>query len=267
MIKPIYRAIAIAWPLSLSLLHASALATVAPEGEPDGLPDAVLNNHSPQIDLPLQNNDDPLDFASDGRSGSRTGGGSRNECLNPDPPLTVLAPSSNLGTTISNHPTLWVYVPYTPSQAPVGEFVLQTAQRDDIMRLPFTLPPSPGLVSVTVPESEAALLVEEEYRWYFNLYCNLDPNASPIYAQGWIRRLDSNDAGRIDAFDLRSDQYYAREGIWFDALNELANLRRDRPSDPELFNDWQALLNAPGIRLELPDIEFAGAVEFKTLTE
>lgn len=260
MIKQIYQAIAIAWPLSLSLLHASALATTAQAGVAEG----VLNNHSTQIDQNVQNNDDPLDFASDGRSGSRTGGGSRSECPSPDPPLTVLAPSSNLGTTISNHPTLWVYVPYTPSQASVGEFVLQTAQRDDIMRLPFTLPPSPGLVSVTVPESEAALLVEEEYLWYFNLYCDPDQNASPIYAQGWIRRLDANDDGLIDAFDLRSDQYYARAGIWFDALNELANLRRDRPSDPALLNDWHTLLNAPGITIELPDTEFAGAVEFQS---
>ena len=252
MIKLIYRSIAIAGFVALGLSY----APIATAQEETGEQDAVIPT---QV---TQNNDD-LDFSSDGRSGNRTGGGSRSECPNLNPPLTALAPSSNAGTTIASHPTIWVYVPYTSAQAPIGEFVLQNDQRDDIVRLSFTLPETPGFVSVTVPDSEAALTGNEWHLWYFNLYCDPDQNAPPIFAQGWIQRVElTNEPLHNDGANLRLDQYYAQNGIWFDALNELATLRRDRPSDPGLLTDWQMLLGADGVELTIaePEPTFVGHV-------
>ncbi|MEQ8964087.1 MAG: DUF928 domain-containing protein, partial [Coleofasciculus sp. C2-GNP5-27] len=100
-----------------------------------------------------QENDDNIDFQSDGRSGNRTGGGSRSKCPPMDFPLTALVPESNWGRTLKAHPTLWFYVPYSPKQAPVGEFVLQDEAGNDVYRLPFQLSQTPGLVRLSIPDT------------------------------------------------------------------------------------------------------------------
>jgi len=40
---------------------------------------------------------------------------------------------------------------------------------------------------------------------------------------------------------------YAKAGIWYDALSNLAELRRRNPNDPTVIRDWQELLKSVGM--------------------
>lgn len=250
--------------LTLSLLpaHLSILGLLLVS------PAAQANPFKPNIQAenPIQHATQPnnFDFSGDGRSGQRTGGGSRSNCPSVKVPLTALMPSSNSGNTISSHPSFWIYVPYIPKETPIGEFVLQDKSREDVYRADFTPLNTPGLVSVTLPHSLPELNLNQEYRWYFNLYCDADKSSSPVFVQGWVKRVSSNPSIEAQLINnpKASHLVYANHQIWWDALATLAELRMANPTDSNLAQDWNALLNAKGVQLELPSsLPFSGPVK------
>lgn len=210
--------------------------------------------------------EDPFDFAGDGRSGRRTSGGSRGECPKLDPGLIALVPTSNWGKTVAEYPTWWFYVPYSPQEAPIGVFVLQDKNYNDLYRTTLNLPSSaPGLVSVSLPKEETSLTVGNSYRWQLNLYCSGNPDSAPVYVSGWINRvLPSSELAReLTQETTPKYQVYAEHQIWFDAVHHLGQLRITNPSDPSLIQDWQMLLKAEGVDLDkLKDAPVAGQVKF-----
>ncbi|NEP60197.1 MAG: DUF928 domain-containing protein [Symploca sp. SIO2G7] len=209
----------------------------------------------------LAKQDDDFDFTGDGRPGHRNGGGSRSDCPSVDLPLTALMPSANFGQTLATHPVLLFYSPYTPDQAPVGEFILQDENRNDMYRANITLADTPGIVSVTLPDTMPELVLNQEYRWYLNLYCDAEQASSPIFLQGWIQRISSTPTleAQLVSMPDRAGFVYARNRIWFDAIASLAENRIENPTDSSLLADWNALLNARGVNLNLPDsLPFAG---------
>ena len=106
-----------------------------------------------------QNKPADQQFPDDGDpTGRRRGGTSRRgDCPNLKTPLTALVPGeetnkkSFLGTTISEYPSFWVYIPELPSDIRSGEFVLQDQEGNDIWRTPITLTGKPGAISVKLP--------------------------------------------------------------------------------------------------------------------
>lgn len=201
---------------------------------------------------PLSNRESP-DFSGDGRPGDRTGGGSRTPCPEVDAPLTTaLIPTNNLGKTIAEHPTFWFYVPYSSQAAPIGEFVLQEEDGNEVYRTTFTLPKTPGLVSFSTPLAVEPLKINKSYHWYFKLYCEAKRASTPIFVEGWVQRVERTPAltRQLQASPTREDVVYAANGIWYDALNYLAKLRLNNPSNPTFNEEWSRLLSAKGVGLE-----------------
>jgi hypothetical protein len=94
------------------------------------------------------------------------GTGTRGNCMEKSPPLTRLVGSSNnLALTVNDYPTFWVYVPYTPEEAPSGEFSLHDG-KNDIYRTRFQLPATPGIVKISLPPTTKGLEIGKTYRWY-----------------------------------------------------------------------------------------------------
>ncbi|NEQ29000.1 MAG: DUF928 domain-containing protein [Microcoleus sp. SIO2G3] len=217
-----------------------------------------------------QQNSSGTDFSGDGRSGNRAGGGSRSDCPQMNPSLTALMTISNSGTTVAERPTFWFYVPYSPEQVPVGEFVLQDENRKDIYRIPFTLPDTPGFISFKIPSNRSPLDIGKQYRWYFNLYCDRQQSSSPIFVQGWVQRiaLTPEIERQLKAAKPREDEVYAANRIWFDAIAHLADLRRTNPTDAALDRGWINLLSAKGVDLALPNqTPIVGGVTLSPLSE
>ena len=206
------------------------------------------NTTQNQQPKPTQNND-KLDFSGDGRPGKRVGGGSRSFCSSTEIPLTAVVPASNVGTTVSDRPNLWFYVPYGSQQANTGEFVLQDRQENDVYRQTFDLPQTPGLVSLELPQAAPSLEVGRPYRWYFKLYCGDSASATANFVEGWITRipLESDLATAIEGKNT-AYQEYGSNSIWFDALDNLAQLRLEQ-DNPQLQDDWNKLLSAEGVGL------------------
>lgn len=192
------------------------------------------------------------DFSGYGRPGRRTGGGSRSPCPPTDPPLTALIPETNWGKTVAERPSFWFYVPYSPQQAPAGEFVLQSEQGNDVYRTAVTLPQTPGIINLNIPSTVAPLEINKSYRWYFKLYCQPQQASTPIFVEGWVQRIALTPTlkSQLLAAKARDYKVYAANGIWFDALTHLSQLRRTNGANTKLDDEWTDLLNAKGVNLE-----------------
>ena len=197
-------------------------------------------------------------------SGRRAGMGSRDNCPAVKTALTALVPLQEEhrvskqtdkpisgivgGLTTSERPTFWFYVPYTQDLTATTEFILQDSAGNDIYRNAIALPPKPSVIGVSLP-SNASLQVGKTYRWYLKVRCNQQQTASvPIYVEGDIQRvnLDSRVMQQSEAaVDLQQKvAIYAANGIWFDSLTMLAQMRQKNPNDASLAWDWQSLLQS-----------------------
>lgn len=200
--------------------------------------------------------------------GERTGGGTRGDCPDTDgQSLIALVPEHTYGETISEHPTLWFYVPYTADQVARGEFSLQDENGDNIAEsVPFTLPNDvPGFVSITLPEVFALETVGDDYQWYFELYCI--PNGSPVSVYGWIQNVGELPEleDQLNQANSPEDVVFAEYLIWFDAVNSLAELRAQDAESSELTERWNQLMTAEEVFLQdLPEAPFVGSVRLET---
>lgn len=204
--------------------------------------------------------EEALDFSDTGRSGQQTAGETRSgQCGNVAIPLTALVPSSNSGKTIATHPQLWFYVPYATKDINKIEFVIQDAERNDISRQTWQPQNTPGYLSAGLPKTESALETDKLYRWYFKVYCHDNDNSAPLFVQGWIERIGvSEDSLHAVTPEPAPHMIYAEQNLWFDAIDSLLTLLNSHaiaPNNTEIIVDWEKLIEACGVDLELPELE------------
>ena len=220
---------------------------------------SVLLAQSQRIEIrfiPRTANQTPPSGGTRGTPTTTRGGGSRGDCISKTTPMTLLVGDKNLESTISDRPTFWVYVPYTPAETTSGEFSLQLG-KNDIYRTSFTLPATPGIVSVTLPSSVKTLEIGQKYRWYFNINCPLIEGATetptPAFVTGRVEKVafSSQVENELKAAktSLERIAILARNGIWYDTLNELAQLRLQEPLNKDAIDAWNALLKSDSIGL------------------
>lgn len=212
--------------------------------QPDG---SISNSFSSEKPDPLPGRGTPP---------TDNGTGSRGDCKYKDiPPLTRLVGSNNLALTVNEYPTFWVYVPYTPREAPSGEFSLQDGD-NDVYRTRFQLPATPGIVSISLASTTKPLQVGKTYRWYFEIKCpQLESSDElPASVTGVVRRVtrSSDLESELNAAKLPLERVatYARHHLWYETLTELAQLRLNKPQNPTFENAWVELLRDKNIGLE-----------------
>ncbi|NEO47580.1 MAG: DUF928 domain-containing protein [Moorea sp. SIO4A3] len=198
------------------------------------------------------------DYSGDAPSGRRRGTGNRGYC-----PMAVSEMGGNLrmtpviakdsrGLTVNESPTIWVHVSY--QSEPVerglsGEFSLQDLTTQTKLApkyLPVTLPTRSGVFSIPLPYS---LEVGKWYRWYLILDCNSPDsfdNDSFLFIEGFLKRVELPEFKH--QLDNKTSQklitVYAKNGIWYDALNESAKLRCSNPQNSTFTEAWSRLLKA-----------------------
>ena len=188
---------------------------------------------------------------------SDQGTGSRGDCLDKAslPPLKSLAGKNHLKLTVSDRPTFWVYIPYTQAEASYGEFSLQDGD-NEIYRTRFSLPAKPGIIGVRVPSTVPPLAVGKHYRWYVDINCSAtssDDLSTPASLTGIVERVSfSADFARelkTTSNPLHQIATYAKYGIWYDAVTELAQLRLEQPENSTLKQAWNKLLRDRHVNL------------------
>ncbi|MCC5624910.1 DUF928 domain-containing protein [Nostoc sp. CHAB 5715] len=198
-------------------------------------------------------------------SGRRAGMGSRDNCPVVATALTALVPFQEEqkvskqtdksvigiveGLTTSERPTFWFYVPYTQDLSTSNaEFSLQDSEGKDVYRNAIALPPKPSVIGISLPENVTSLEVGKTYRWYLKVRCQQQTASVPVYVEGDIQRINLNTRVMQELAAATDPQQkiviYAKEGIWFNALNMLAQLRLANRRDPSVEEDWQSLLGS-----------------------
>ncbi|GET36668.1 DUF928 domain-containing protein [Microseira wollei] len=223
---------------------------------------SVSNSVVAQVRFP------PGDGAPTGR---RRGGTSRDGCPELNKPLTALVlgketwklvngknvldeSKSFLALTVADRPTFWVYVPELPANLRAGEFVLQVSQNgeeNDVYRTPLTLPEKSGVISLSLPPNpQYSLEIGKKYHWYFKVYCgNPQQTSDNFYVDVWVERVALTPELESQLKAAQSSEYiaYAANNIWYDALTNLADLRRTDAGNARLVQDWANLLIGVGL--------------------
>ncbi|MBR8835090.1 MAG: DUF928 domain-containing protein [Stigonema ocellatum SAG 48.90 = DSM 106950] len=230
------------------------------------IPDARANHAPPRLATVKFNPPPPP--PNRGAPGNRGEGGSRgcgvgNQSLKALMPVYEETFSQNQkesiyttqvwGLTSFENPTFWFYVPYSSSSIKVTEFVLQNEKKKTIYRTPVTIPETPGIVSFRLPSTSAALELDKNYHWFFKLRvitCDSQQPRDLDYVEGWVQRTHLNgqlgDRLKQATPELRV-ALYAENGLWYDALSALAELRLANSKDTNLTAGWTSLLRSVGL--------------------
>ncbi len=183
-------------------------------------------------------------------------------CTQDERPPIALVPEPDIpAPTASEYPTVFWYMPQTV--APAVEFLLRDETNKnfkDVYRVNYALPKStkgvvspPGIKSLTIPNLYP-LEIGKAYHWYLALICNPSNRDDDIIVEGFIKRVEPNPtlANRLQqATPEERIALYADAQLWYETLNALVELRRDRPNDPDLEDAWNRLL----LSLGLQDVE------------
>ncbi len=176
-------------------------------------------------------------------SSSTSGGGTRGpggKCNpNDKKPFLVLINSEG-AETLATHPTFWLYIPRSSSV----NFVLQDKIEGDkiIYKTKFNVESEPGFISWKLPSS-APPLDDSIYRWKFTFDCGDD---SHVIVQAEILKQEATDSliSKLKSAETVIDKIdvYQKYDLWLESVNELVNLRRSNPDDPEIKYRFKILL-------------------------
>lgn len=204
-----------------------------------------------------------------GIPGRREGGGTRDGVLGADPctstsapQFSALMPPTNFGLTTSEFPRFFWSTPRT--KARFAEFTLYEASegadkkmvdRALVYRGTFRISGEAGIASFMLPRNAGipGLATGSDYHWSIAVICNPQDRKQDSKVEGWVQRIapDAALASQLaQSTPSNRPKLYASNGIWFDALSTLADLRYAKTLDAALAEDWSNLLKA----VNLPNI-------------
>jgi hypothetical protein len=161
--------------------------------------------------------------------------------------LTALVPKNKIGRTVSDYPTFFFYLPQT--EAELAELILEDESGNQIYRQDLTIKNVSGVIGVSILANTnvSPLEVGKNYTWKFTVVCDPQDRASDQLETGIVRRveLSAEILGKLENANPRQKTViYAENGIWQDALSNLAAARRANPNDKDLAADWESLLDS-----------------------
>ena len=200
-------------------------------------------------------------------TGRRKGGATRDpdQCSNLKKPITALVPGAKsagkeksfFALTVSQYPSIWLFIPQLGDRMKFGEFVLQDNDGNDVLRERMTLPRQAGVISISLPQNpQYALKENHKYQWYFQVYCG-DPQIQRgyVYVDAWLQRVAPTPNLQQQLKTAKESKYavYSQNNLWYDAITNLAKLRDRNPSSKQLAQDWANLLKSVDLE-ELVDM-------------
>lgn len=202
-----------------------------------------------------------LAFDGTGNPPDRSSGGGRAPCSSLVVAITpgagtfsegedcVAASDAMLAYTSDNQPRFWLYIPGDHEAGTVLKVQIRQ-ERQVIEVKDFPLPTTAGLISVQL---DVTLESGRPYIWTAEVMVNTGRGrASNPLAGGMVeyRPMESEVATQISLLaPLDRAQQYGEQGLWYDALEELANLRRAEPDNAEVLAAWRGLLASYGLEI------------------
>lgn len=215
----------------LVVTAASALALAAHAADADRLVIAQADSEKSGNDTAAFSYKPPLR----GAPATRVGGGTRSVGSRSFT-VSVLAPSET-GFTTRDTPTIYWYVS-EPVNSPVEVTLTTTEPLKDATppALEITLQPpiSKGVHALRLADHGVVLKPGVEYQWFVAVVGNPAQRSSDIIAGGAIKRLVHTE--------------YAKDGIWYDTIDQLSQRISANPADARLRQQRAALLDQVGLR-------------------
>lgn len=173
--------------------------------------------------------------------GSSRAGGVRGECFVGDRerPFIALVDGSNPTLTTQASPTFLFYSPYSQNpnaknsrndRVMTAELELRDENEESVLKsekIVFALPDNPGLVKITLPNTETVLEPNKEYFWVFRVICDPNDNTANPSVSGWIKRVT-----------------VGGENLWFDRLQQITQ------SPMSHLEKWRQLLREVDPKLQ-----------------
>ncbi|MEG4007449.1 DUF928 domain-containing protein [Microcoleus sp. Pol11C1] len=163
--------------------------------------------------------------------------------------ITPLIPESNIGLTLTESPTFFVYVSQPAAQV---EFVLLNADESEVVYETTIKNDKAGIVGVSLSEKDQTKNIEvgKRYVWSFALACDPLERSGDYIVKGWMQRIEpqanlKNDLANPDP--MAKVIAYAKNGIWYETVATLAEMRRLAPDDSRLTTEWTQLLQSQGL--------------------
>ncbi|MCZ0899922.1 DUF928 domain-containing protein, partial [Microcoleus sp. HI-ES] len=163
--------------------------------------------------------------------------------------ITPLIPESNIGLTLTESPTLFVYVSQPAAQV---EFILLNEDESEVVYETTLKNDKAGIVGVSLSEKDQTKNIEvgKRYVWSFALACDPLERSGDYIVKGWMQRIEpqanlKNDLANPDP--MAKVIAYAKNGIWYETLATLAEMRRLAPDDSRLTTEWTQLLQSQGL--------------------
>ena len=161
--------------------------------------------------------------------------------------IIPLIPKSNNGLTLAESPTFLAYVSHPSTEV---EFTLQAddGKGTEVYKTTFQVD-KPGIVEVSIPDKgsrQKSLEVQQRYQWSFSVACNDDPSGN-YFVKGFVERIEPQEALKNDLANpdpMARAIAYAKNGIWYDTIRTLAQMRRRAPDDASLRAEWTQLLQS-----------------------
>ena len=179
---------------------------------------------------------------------SRTIGQCVNETNDGAIPFSAVLPVSAQGLTAQSHPTVLAYIPETSAQNVF--FSWRGDNNQDHYQAILPIENKGGIVSLNLPEHAPPLEVGKNYQWALGIMCNdrLQPDSPMV--QGQVKRVElaSEIQSNLDNdVSLKNAALYGENGLWYDTVATLAQLKTAQPSDRNLTENWSELLNFVGL--------------------
>jgi len=183
-------------------------------------------------------------------------GSDNNICAGKQMNVTALLPKTNeaelldkkqieIESTLSPRPTFLVHI--TQPSVKNAEFVVLNEKGELVADEKIALTGNPGILSMTLPASSKPLEVGQLYHWSFSVICDPGDSGANIVVDGWVKRIEQDPtlAAQLQKASERDRAaLYAQAEIWTDALSTLAELRKAKPNDPQVADDWKSLLES-----------------------
>jgi len=204
----------------------------------------------------------PTGIGAPGRTagGGTRGGGIRSDqtgntsCPGVSGKPLALVPSDRFGATVAPYPTFFVYMPATSPQAsPLEvEFELQNRGNQTIYQSTYKTSGKPGILTLSLPSQAGLppLMIGQDYKWSFRIFCQPNERSQYTTVEGWVRRVELNatlNNQLKQASPQQQVELYAGAEIWQDALATLVQLRRNYPNDAAIAANWERLLSSAGL--------------------
>ncbi len=163
--------------------------------------------------------------------------------------LIALLPQSFYGTTVSERPTILVYLPASNAK----EAVFSLKDEAGIMQHQMTIPVAgkTGVIAVKLPANAPALAVGKNYQWFLAVKVDGQLSPSTPYVDGWIQRIQpSTDLARAMQQEnaLKRTEALGKNGVWYDCVATLAALHTAQPTNTSLTQQWEELLSSVGLK-------------------